>query len=40
MVIKLGSVNGTECVKISDERGKHTGHADAVKFVKEFYHIA
>ncbi|EJU04699.1 nicotinate phosphoribosyltransferase [Dacryopinax primogenitus] len=35
MVIKLHSINGVPCVKISDEITKNTGDAQAVKDVKE-----
>lgn len=39
MVIKLASVNGKPCVKISDERGKHTGEPEEVKAAKAFYGV-
>ncbi|KAI0084339.1 nicotinate phosphoribosyltransferase [Irpex rosettiformis] len=39
MVIKLNSINGEPCVKISDELAKNTGLPAAVKRVKEIYHI-
>lgn len=39
MVIKLNSVGGEPCVKISDELTKNTGFPDAVKKVKEIYGI-
>lgn len=35
MVIKLSSINGVPCVKISDEITKNTGDAEAVQEVKE-----
>ncbi|OAX37286.1 nicotinate phosphoribosyltransferase [Rhizopogon vinicolor AM-OR11-026] len=39
MVIKLGSIDGKECVKISDEITKNTGVPEAVTKVKEIYQI-
>ncbi|OAX32616.1 nicotinate phosphoribosyltransferase [Rhizopogon vinicolor AM-OR11-026] len=39
MVIKLGSIDGKECVKISDEITKNTGVPEAVTKVKETYQI-
>ncbi|KAI0790194.1 nicotinate phosphoribosyltransferase [Irpex lacteus] len=39
MVIKLNSINGEPCVKISDELTKNTGFPAAVKKVKEIYGI-
>ncbi|KAI0684228.1 nicotinate phosphoribosyltransferase [Cytidiella melzeri] len=40
MVIKLNSVEGQPCVKISDELTKNTGLPSAVKRVKEIYDIS
>ncbi|OAX30922.1 Nicotinate/Quinolinate PRTase C-terminal domain-like protein [Rhizopogon vinicolor AM-OR11-026] len=39
MVIKLGSIDGKECVKISDDIAKNTGVPEAVTKVKEIYQI-
>ncbi|KAG6333326.1 hypothetical protein ID866_5759 [Astraeus odoratus] len=37
MVIKLNSINGRPCVKISDDLEKNTGDAATVEFVKKKY---
>jgi nicotinate phosphoribosyltransferase len=34
MVIKLSEINGTPAVKLSDDKGKEMGNADAVKVMK------
>ncbi|KAG2354983.1 Quinolinate phosphoribosyl transferase [Suillus spraguei] len=39
IVIKLGSIEGKECVKISDEITKNTGVPEVVAKVKEMYQI-
>ncbi|KIM27484.1 hypothetical protein M408DRAFT_165381 [Serendipita vermifera MAFF 305830] len=39
MVIKLASINGVPCVKISDEITKNTGLPSAVEHVKEIFGI-
>ena len=35
IVIKLTSVNGKEVVKLSDDKGKHTGNEKTIQRVKE-----
>ncbi|KAJ8585367.1 hypothetical protein M405DRAFT_413875 [Rhizopogon salebrosus TDB-379] len=38
-VIKLGAIDGKECVKLSDEISKHTGVPEAVTKVTETYQM-
>lgn len=39
MVVKLSSINGTQCVKISDDLTKNTGDLETVQRVKEFFKL-